>query len=233
MGDKIVLGGMRDGSVGVWRLKTLVEGNVRLSIHTRRTSTNPVSQATPSHMFPALSPSPLFDVLPNPAPSSPLVVLLSPQSLTLLNLETQAPVAFFPADLQATAACWSVKGKQVAVGTRGGTIAQFTPEGEKKAEIGLPLALAGESWDVRSLHWLENNVFFVTYAKPAAGPGEPPHEYEVYVITKVGGGIEYSRFMDPTPAFGMMDREGRRWIVRFKGWCVRFSSSPTAARQHT
>lgn len=30
MGDKVVLAGMRDGTVGVWRLKNLVEGNVRL-----------------------------------------------------------------------------------------------------------------------------------------------------------------------------------------------------------
>lgn len=30
MGEKIVVAGLRDGSVAIWRLKSLVEGNVRL-----------------------------------------------------------------------------------------------------------------------------------------------------------------------------------------------------------
>ncbi|KAL8291693.1 hypothetical protein RQP46_001951 [Phenoliferia psychrophenolica] len=202
MGDKIVLAGMRDGTVGVWRLKSLVEGSVR-----------PVAPIT---VFPP-APSPLLDLLPNPAPSSSIVAVLSLTGLGLIDLESQSVVSTFPADLEATAACWSVKGKQIAVGTRRGLIAQFTPEGVKKAEIPPPTALEGP-WEVRALNWLENTVWLATYARPA-DPSQPPgQEFEVYIITKGTAGLEYTKFYDPTPSYGLETREGRRWIVRFKGW---------------
>lgn len=218
MGDKVVLAGMRDGTVAVYRLKHLVEGNVGGSYCSLYIGANPESQSSPMTVFPSAG-SHLLDILPNPAPASPLVVILTPMSLTVVDLETQSAVSTFPPQLQATSACWSVKGKQIAVGTRGGMIAQFTPEGEVKAEIGLPTGIASEAWEVRSLDWLENNVFLATYARQSVPSPKPTHDYEVYIINKgVGGAIEYVRFMDPTPAFGLMEREGRRWIARFKGW---------------
>lgn len=171
-------------------------------------------QSSPLYTF-AATPSPLLDVLPNPSPSSPLVILLSPTSLTIHNLETQSLVTSFPPTLLASSVCWSVKGKQIAVGSRLGFITQFTPEGVAKAEIGLPLELLNNGWEVKSLYWLENNVFLATYGK-----GQE-HEYEVYTITRSSGGngeIEYQRFMDPAPPYGMMERRGKRWITRFKAW---------------
>lgn len=142
-------------------------------------------------------------------------------SVHLINLETSSLASTFPADLEATAACWSVKGKQVAIGTRHGFIAQYTPEGEKKAEIAPPSELEGQ-WEVRSLNWLENTVWLATYAKPLDRSQPPAHEYEVYIITKTGDALEYTKFYDPTPSYGLDTREGRRWIVRFKGWCAPF-----------
>lgn len=173
-------------------------------------------------MFPSVG-SNLVDVRPCPAPSSPLVALLTPQSIGIIDVETMQPVASFPASSMGSpsAACWSVKGKQIAVGFANGFVAQFTPEGEKKAEVGPPPALtsSGSTYLVRSLEWLENNVFLVTYAKPRdPASGEPTHEDEVYIIERSSSSMNYVHFMDPSPAFGMMSREGRRWFAKFKSW---------------
>lgn len=176
-------------------------------------------QPAPLHLFPSAG-SPLLSLHPCPAPSSPLVALLTTTSLGFINLETHSAASPFPPTLGATAACWSVKGKQLAVGTASGLVGQWTPEGVQKAELQLPggLSSTGGAWEVKSLEWLENTVWLVTYGRPTTGGSEPTHEDEVYVVTKTATGVEYARFMDPTPAFGMMSREGRRWVGRFKGW---------------
>ncbi|KAK4703129.1 hypothetical protein P7C70_g3097, partial [Phenoliferia sp. Uapishka_3] len=200
MGDKVVLAGMRDGTVGVWRLKNLVESN-----------------NVPNYIFPSVQ-SPILDLLPNPAPTSSIVVVLSTTSVQFLDIETSTLVNTFPAELQATAACWSVKGKQISIGTRQGIIGQYTPEGEKKSEIARPSDLEGE-WEVRSLNWLENTVWLATYSRPTEVNQPPIHQYEVYIITQhKGAPLEYTKFFDPAPPYGLDSREGRRWIVRFKGW---------------
>ncbi|GEM11245.1 nuclear pore complex protein Nup214 [Rhodotorula toruloides] len=206
MGEKIVVAGLRDGSVAIWRLKSLVEGNTE-----------------PLRTIPAVAPSPLLDVCPNPAPESPLLAIISPSApMTVFNIESSSVHATFSSSFSATSGCWSVKGKQIAIGTRGGTLLQLTPEGEQKASLGLPsdLATQGGEWEVRSVEWLENNVFLVTYGRPrTTGGEEPQHEDEVLVLTKgAGGAVEYARFTDPAPPFGMMGRRGRRWLGRFKNW---------------
>lgn len=73
--------------------------------------------------------------------------MLTATSLAVVSLSTFQPLVFFPTHLNITAACWSVKGKQIVVGMRGGGMAQFTPEGEKKAEIAAPVSLQGAGWD--------------------------------------------------------------------------------------
>ncbi|GAA6055606.1 hypothetical protein NBRC10513_007070 [Rhodotorula toruloides] len=206
MGEKIVVAGLRDGSVAIWRLKSLVEGDT-----------------APLRTIPAVAPSPLLDVCPNPGPESPLLAIISPAaSMTVFNIESSSIHATISSSFAATAGCWSVKGKQIAVGIRGGTVLQLTPEGEQKASLALPsdLATQGGEWEVRSVEWLENNVFLVTYGRPrTAGGEEPQHEDEVFVLTKgTGGAVEYARFADPAPPFGMMGRQGRRWVGRFKNW---------------
>lgn len=80
-------------------------------------------------------------------------------------------------------------------------------------------------------------MFLVTYEKRRneMGGGEPPHDDEVFVVTTKGAGQlpEYEKFMDPTPAFGMTAREGRRWTGRFKNWCVRLSRKGPRAQNET
>ncbi|KAK4048627.1 hypothetical protein OIV83_004597 [Microbotryomycetes sp. JL201] len=204
--DKVVIAGLRDASIGVWSLKDLVSGN-----------------KSPIHVFPAAG-SALLDVRPCPAPSSPLVALLMPEAIGFVNVDTRQPVSSFSNSQlgSPTSLCWSVKGKQIAVGFSSGSIAQYTPEGEQKALIGPPAALtsSGEQYAVRAIDWLENNVFLVTYGKPRdSQSGEPVHSDEVFVITKAAeGSVKAQQFLDPAPAFGMTSRDGKRWTARFKGW---------------
>ncbi|GAA5830463.1 hypothetical protein JCM3766R1_002730 [Sporobolomyces carnicolor] len=208
MGDQLVVAALRDSSLVVWRLKSLVVEK----------DTNPL------RTIPAV-PGRILQVLPNPAPSSPLVCVISSSSPPVIhNLETSTVHSTFdaPSRFEPTCASWSVKGKQLAVGTRDGRILQFTPEGELKAELAVPSSLEQSGWQVESLEWLENHVFWVTYSKPLDRDGQPQHEDEVVVLTRdpkrSNEVVEQVRFMDPTPAFGMMDRHGKRWVVRLKNW---------------
>ncbi|KAM0787301.1 hypothetical protein ACM66B_007077 [Microbotryomycetes sp. NB124-2] len=205
--DKIVVAGLRDASLGVWSLRSLVSGSV-----------------PPLHVFPPAGAA-LLDVRPCPAPSSPLVALLTPGAVGIVDVDTRQPVSSFSsAQLGSpTSLCWSVKGKQIVVGFSSGSLAQFTPEGEQKAVIPPPAALSSSSeqtYAAKAVDWLENNVFAVTYGKQRdPTTNEPVHEDEVYVLTKTSdGSSQVARFMDPTPAFGMMSRDGRRWTARFKSW---------------
>jgi nucleoporin NUP159 len=238
MGEKLVVAGLRDGSVAVWRLKSLVEGQVRsrslfgslapatdvATLDGRETSPEHLLQSAPLKTLPALvAGESLIDLCPNPAPDSPLLAVLAPSAaapLTIFNLETSAVHATFPSDLAATSACWSVKGKQLAVGTASGTIVQLSPEGEQKALVPAPADLSPSgAFEVRSVEWLENNVFLATYAKPRTkSEDDVEHEDEVYVITKAGQEMSYTKFADPCPPFGMMGRQGRRWVGRFRNW---------------
>lgn len=215
--DKLVIASLADGSIAAYRLKALVQGG-----------TSPVLTSK--------APFTPQDLLPNPAPGSPLVALVpspfsaAPPQLALLNADANAITTPFPAAVQATCACWSVKGKQIAVGTRQGAIAQMTPEGDVKAEIPLPPSLdTTAGWWVRSLSWIENNVFLVVYAK-AQQPASPDHDDEVFIINRSPSGtFDFVHFFDPTPAFGMIERQGRRWIAWLKQW----SFSPRCLHDHS
>lgn len=182
-----------------------------------------IKQPSPLHIFPAIS-STLAILAPCPAPSSPLLFALSvSHTLHVYNLESLTCSSPFPAlPAPPTALAWSVKGKQITLGTQGGGISQWSPEGQQKsAEVPLPPSLVemGGQWEVRALEWLENTVWLVFYGRPSSPAEEPNHEEEVFVLSKQASGeVEYTRFMDPTPAFGMMSKAPRRWVGRFRNW---------------
>lgn len=73
--------------------------------------------------------------------------MLKTTGLELVSLTTFQPLTAFAAGADATSASWSVKGKQIAVGLRGGQIVQYTPEGEKKSEIPAPGTLEGAGFE--------------------------------------------------------------------------------------
>lgn len=127
-----------------------------------------------------------------------------------------------PDGTSATAACWSVKGKQIAIGCSNGEIRQYAPDDPTiKAQIPPPALLAerGGAWIVQSLDWLENNVFLVTFGRPQLPGQAPGHEDEVLIATRSPDKtVQWTSFQDPAPAFGMMTRPGRRWTGRFRSW---------------
>lgn len=59
----------------------------------------------------------------------------------MINMETKATVSTFGQGI--TAACWSVKGKQIVTGDQQGNLTQFTPEGEPKTVTEAPTSLRG------------------------------------------------------------------------------------------
>lgn len=69
-------------------------------------------------------------------------------------------------------------------------------------------------------------MFLVTYGRPLKEGEQVVHEDEVLVVTrdpKSGGIKEEVRFLDPCPAFGMMDLKGYRFIRNLKNWYEPFS----------
>jgi nucleoporin NUP159 len=61
--------------------------------------------------------------------------------IVMINMETKATIATFGQGI--TAACWSVKGKQIVCGDQAGNLTQYTPEGEAKTTTPAPPSLQG------------------------------------------------------------------------------------------
>ncbi|KAG9084410.1 hypothetical protein FS749_005249, partial [Ceratobasidium sp. UAMH 11750] len=94
----------------------------------------------PLHKF-SLGKEVVIDMHPNPSEDSEIVAVLrgrksSSSCLDIINVVSSSRVTSWgPAsvlDENATFTClsWSVRGKQLVAGTRGGELIQFTPEGE-------------------------------------------------------------------------------------------------------
>ncbi|QRW18076.1 nucleoporin [Rhizoctonia solani] len=118
-----------------------------------------------------------------------------------------------------TSISWSVRGKQIVAGTRGGDLVQFTPEGERKQTIPPPPSLSSPQ-SVVSVLWLENTVFHVVYGNPTSDPSDPTHEYEVYNILfdSKANSANYVKFIDPSPPYGVASRLSCRHYARLVGW---------------
>lgn len=147
LADKVVIasGPALQGGIGVWRLKSLVDGtSVRTTPTPGRCFFSPLSilQTSPLHVFPPTSSAPLLDVLPNPGDRPELLAILSQDGqIVMINMESKATVTTFGQGI--TAACWSVKGKQIVTGDQNGNLTQYTPEGEPKTVTEAPPSLRG------------------------------------------------------------------------------------------
>lgn len=83
-----------------------------------------------------------MDVLPNPSDRPELLALLYQDGqIVMINMESKATIGTFGQGI--TAACWSVKGKQIVCGDQNGNLTQFTPEGEPKTVTEAPTSLRG------------------------------------------------------------------------------------------
>ncbi|SNX82472.1 related to nucleoporin [Melanopsichium pennsylvanicum] len=212
-----VLVGFQNGVIAAWSVAGLVEGN----------------KLDPTFVLQPPSPGlALIDFVPNPSDRPELAVALYRQDGTpgvnsgtpiIVNLNSGSFGAQLDATAsRATAVCWSVKGKQIAVGLESGEIAQITPEGEPKDRIAKPESLQGP-YHVSDLRWLENHVFIATYNLPSSGSpqDDPEHSYDVYTILRDAKPrqITFVKMpMDPAPPYGDTSRPGTRYTAWLKGW---------------
>ncbi|CED85606.1 Nuclear pore complex, Nup214/CAN component [Phaffia rhodozyma] len=179
------------------------------------------SSPQPTQTFPSL-PSPINSLLPNPSAFPSLLLILLPEFLSLVDIDTQQESTRLEGAY--TAACWSAKGKQFVLGDAQARLRFFSPDGQEKGTpIERPAGLAeGEGYYVHSVNWLENDVFLVVYNLPSANPAEEPeHSYETFIIQRIkfpSPEVKYTRFSDPTPAYGMIDRPGMRYSAFLSGW---------------
>ncbi|CAE6438308.1 unnamed protein product, partial [Rhizoctonia solani] len=188
-----------------------------------------VGDVKPTHTL-SLGGEDVVDMQPNPSEGSELVAILrgrqsSTSHLDIINVSTATRLTSWGAantqdeSTALTSISWSVRGKQIVVGTRGGELVQFTPEGERKQTIPPPPSLSSPQSAV-SVLWLENTVFHVVYGNPNSDPSDPTHEYEVYNILfdSKSNTAEYIKFIDPAPPYGVPSRLSCRHYARLVGW---------------
>lgn len=177
----------------------------------------------------------LNSLLPNPSDCPHLACLLVDSASS--SQETKAYIVDFTApsspprpisaDLDGatvTAACWSVKGKQLALGLSDGRIVQVTPDGSSiKADLCRPVTddLPEGSY-LSDLFWIENHVFIVAYNTPSTAEGDdedPPHDDVFLVLTRTTSGeLTHHLLSDPSPAFGLTGLKSHRYIAPLKAW---------------
>ncbi|KAK8846598.1 hypothetical protein IAR55_005684 [Kwoniella newhampshirensis] len=198
--ERLVVATGNGAGVCIFKLRDIVGGNT-----------------SPYHTFSSSIPSHLLDVLPNPAPSSSdhlarYVTLLASEGLVITDIE--GGKLSEPLSGPFTCASWSAKGKQIAVGTPAGTIVQYTPEGVAKSEIPSPPELG--SYYPTFIQWLENDLFFVSYAQTGSQPDDP---IETYIIHRQKTAFTYSKFYDPLNTMGLPDRSGTyRHFAELRSW---------------
>ncbi|CAM0142906.1 unnamed protein product [Umbelopsis sp. WA50703] len=159
-----------------------------------------------------------------------------------MSLSSGSSIAKLPEN-DATAICWSPKGKQITVGNRKGYLSQYDHEGTLKTAVEPPEAMTvkgGEEQDryVQSVLWVENNIFLPIYAAPTPpGEDQPAHMYDGYIITRQPKTTNktYTRLTDICMPFGQQDRQGQYYmeVVKSLGeeapYVILVASAPSSA----
>nr|XP_019047643.1 hypothetical protein I302_04259 [Kwoniella bestiolae CBS 10118]OCF26573.1 hypothetical protein I302_04259 [Kwoniella bestiolae CBS 10118] len=198
--ERLVVATANGAGIHVFKLKEVLSGDT-----------------SPYHSFTTNIPSQLLDVLPNPAAAptdqhTRLLTLLAPEGLVVADIEDCRLAA--PLSGPFTCASWSAKGKQIVVGTPSGKLIQYTPEGTAKAEIPSPPDL--ESYHPVFAQWLENDLFFVSYAQENAQPDDP---VETYIMYRNKSEFTFTKFFDPLNTMGLASRASfNRHFAGLKAW---------------
>ncbi|KAJ9097532.1 hypothetical protein QFC19_006706 [Naganishia cerealis] len=210
MGDRKVITGSLDGTVNAWDIKDILTGT-----------------AIPERIFEDAT-SPILNLLPNPSPEGglpQLVLALTMSSLVVLDIGSANKV-IRRIDQGFTSVAWSPKGKQFLLGKADGTLEQYTPEGEKKAEIPLPSALASEGgYFPVSINWLENDLLLVTYNTQIGSTSEPVNDQKQYLVHRQPKAtppvFTFTLFEDILPAWGLQRSGNYRNVANIKNWGTR------------
>ncbi|KAJ2959048.1 hypothetical protein NQZ79_g5460 [Umbelopsis isabellina] len=187
--------------------------------------------------------SAILDIRPNPEDKpDTIAVLLTNHTCHYMSLSSGSIIGKLP-DSDATAICWSPKGKQITVGNRKGYLSQYDHDGNLKTAVEPPEAMTvkgGEEQDryVQSVLWVENNIFLPIYAAPTSpGEDQPAHIYDGYIITRQPGTTNktYTRLTDICMPFGQQDRQGQYYLEVVKGlgaeapYVILVASAPSSA----
>lgn len=109
------------------------------------------------------------------------------------------------------------------LGRSDGTIEQYTPEGEKKAEIPLPPALLADGdYSPVSIAWLENDLLLVTYNTQVGSSSEPVNDQKQYLVHRQPKAsppvFSFTLFEDILPPWGLERSGNFRNMAHIKNW---------------
>ncbi|KDN41082.1 hypothetical protein K437DRAFT_249803 [Tilletiaria anomala UBC 951] len=213
-GDRVLVG-LRNGMIAIWETAKVLACDL-----------------TPAAVLQPPSPGLiLLEIVANPSDRPELAVALysepgssraeSGQPITL-DVRTGVFGTGLAAPSRVTSICWSVKGKQLALGLVTGEIVQFTPAGEQKDTIVKPEGLSA-NFCVADLRWIENHVFLATYSSAASTDADLSEDDQVFVILRDASTkqIKFVHFpLDPAPIFGFAEGgpKQRRHCAWLKGW---------------
>jgi len=76
------------------------------------------------------------------------------------------------------------------LGTKAGTIEQYTPDGTRKSRIPAPPELEPSEYYPTFVRWLENDLFLACYARIEAE--DPRDPLEVFIIQRTKQSITYA-----------------------------------------
>ncbi|KAI9268124.1 hypothetical protein BDA99DRAFT_597940 [Phascolomyces articulosus] len=156
----------------------------------------------------------IIDIRPNPDALPELAaVVLKDNKCILINLSTGTTTTEISND--ATAVCWSPKGKQLVCGCKDGQLVPYDVEGVEKIAIALPEELQAKQPIpyVLGVLWIQPHVFLVVYGK-SEGSEEFDPSHVAYIIdrkSKSTGGLQYVLLDDITGVFS--DERGLKMFM--------------------
>lgn len=143
----------------------------------------------------------LLDLLANPA-NDTVALLSTSGDLFLLKNESIQQVGS-----GISAISWSKKGKQIMAGQQNGSLIQYNPAGDVKAQ--LP-AVNDEAGGISSLCWLENDLLTVAYRNR-------DNDIAVYLLRRsTAQGITslyYTLLANPSPSWGDTSHEPNYFFI--------------------
>lgn len=155
----------------------------------------------------------LRDLMWNPVVVEMYTFCLSDGSTYVHELsETNLKIAAnLPPQTQATAVCWSPKGKEVVVGKKNGSFSRFKPTLQEVKNFPPPAGLDENGVEVVSIYWISTTLFAVVYAP--AGDSDDRSPSLVFASTPKGADITYSNFGDV--CFGGVCERDPRYIMHY------------------